>query len=78
MFSLPEDGSGVLIRSYTMCPAYDARLLDWCAVHAVLVHVPLCPRCAAPCALPTEPAGALLYYLRCGFHALPRTACPPC
>lgn len=31
VFSLPEDGAGVLIRSYTMCPAYDARLLDWYA-----------------------------------------------
>lgn len=32
VYSLPEDGAGVLIRSYTMCPAYDARLVDWCAL----------------------------------------------
>ena len=31
VYSLPEDGSGALIRAYTMCPAYDARLLAWCA-----------------------------------------------
>ncbi|PRW05761.1 acid phosphatase [Chlorella sorokiniana] len=31
VYALPEDGSGALIRSYTMCPAYDARLTDWYA-----------------------------------------------
>jgi hypothetical protein len=28
VYSLPEDGNA-LIRGYTACPAYDARLLDW-------------------------------------------------
>ena len=76
MFSLPEDGSGVLIRSYTMCPAYDARLLDWCAVLAVVVHVLLCPLCAAPCALPMEPSWCTavlpaLWVSRAAQHSMP-------
>jgi hypothetical protein len=29
VYSLPEDGSGTLLRAYTACPAYDARLLAW-------------------------------------------------
>lgn len=46
VYSLPDDGSGVLIRSYTMCPAYDARLVDWCAVCAVDNHALLSLLCA--------------------------------
>ena len=30
VYSLPEDGpGGTLLRAYTTCPAYDARLLAW-------------------------------------------------
>lgn len=29
VYSLPEDGDGALVRGYSACPAYDARLLTW-------------------------------------------------